>query len=125
MTQRPLQSPHRKSQINLIWLVAFVVAAAAVGLWEGQYIERSRPVTPQARLQEALQAFRSGYDQAALSILKPLADEGNPKAQYWLSDIYENGVGVKPDMATALALLDKSATQGFVPAERHLGELYL
>lgn len=125
MPQQPPQSPQWMPQVNLIWLVGFVVLAVAMGLWGGQYWERSRPVAPQAKFQEAMQEFRSGYDQAALTLLKPLADEGNPKAQYWLADIYENGVGVKPDMAMAIALLEKSAAQGFVPAEGHLGELYL
>jgi TPR repeat protein len=76
-------------------------------------------------LQYAVQRLRSGYDKAADAMLTPLADEGNPKAQYSLSDIYENGLGVKPDMQRAVALLEKSAAQGFQPAVRHLGGLYL
>ena len=91
----------------------------------GRYLERARVETPQTKLQVAVQAFRSGYDKTALSLLTPLADEGNSKAQYWLADIHENGLGVKPDMTEALSLLEKSAAQQFVPAERHLGQLYL
>jgi TPR repeat protein len=107
------------------WLVSLVAALMVASLLAGRYLERSRAMPPEAKLQIALQAFRSGYDQTALSILTPLADEGNPKAQYWLADIYENGLGVKPDTAKALPLLEKSAAQGFVPAQRRLGELYL
>jgi TPR repeat protein len=112
----------RWSRFGLVGLVAALMVAS---LLAGRYLERSRAMPPEVKLQIALQAFRSGYDETALSILTPLADEGNSKAQYWLADIYENGIGVKPDTARALTLLQKSAAQGFVPAQRHLGEVYL
>jgi TPR repeat protein len=123
MAQQPTQYPRWLPQAGIVLVVG--LALAGVGFLSGQHLERNQPVTPQAKLQDAMQAFRSGYDNAALTLLKPLADEGNPKAQYWLADIYENGVGVKPDKAMAIALLEKSAAQGFVPAEGHLGELHL
>ena len=125
MTQQPAQFLPKMPKFNPGWLVGLTVVALLVGSFGGRYFERSRPVTPQTKMQHAVEALRSGYDQNALAILKPLADEGNPKAQYWLADIYENGLGVKPEMATAVALLEKSAAQGFLPAERHLGGLYL
>jgi TPR repeat protein len=123
--QEPVQPPQTIPRRNLILLAVFAIAALVVGYFGGQTVERGRSDSPQTKLQLALQAFRSGYDQAALSMLTPLADEGNAKAQYWLADIYENGLGVKQDMKGALVLLQKSAALGFVPAERHLGELYL
>jgi TPR repeat protein len=76
-------------------------------------------------MQYGLQALRAGYDQTALSMLKPLAAEGNERAQYWVADIYENGWGVPRDRKAAIAMLEQSAARGFVPAERHLGSLYL
>ena len=89
-------------------------------------MKESRPATADAKLQIALQAFRSGNDATALTLLTPLANAGNAKAQYWLADIYEDDdPGVKPDLTKAQALLEKSAAQGFVPAERRLGQLYL
>ena len=124
MNEKPTQSFGRKPHINLP-VAGFMAAILVAGLFVGKYLERSRSMTPEAKLQIALQAFRSGYDQTALSILTPLAGDGNSKAQYWLADIYENGLGVKPDTTKALTLLEKSAAQGFVPAQRHLGELYL
>ena len=125
MTQQPTPSPRRLTIGNPSLLIVLIIITVAVAFLGGRSLEHAQPVSTQAQLQTALQAFRSGYDQAALSILAPLAEEGNPKAQYWLADIYENGLGVKPDPATALDLLKKSAGQGFVPAERHLGVLYL
>ncbi len=128
MTQPPVQSPQppqRMPPVNRIWLVGFIAVVLMAGFFGGKYIERNRPPTPQDKLQMALQAFRSNYDQTAVSLLTPLADEGNPKAQYWLADMDENGLGVKRDMPAAIGLLEKSAAQGFVPAESHLGQLYL
>jgi TPR repeat protein len=124
MTEEPTQTLWRMRWNNL-GLVGLVAALMFASLLAGQYLERSRAMTPETKLQIALQAFRSGYDETALSILTPLADEGNSKAQYWLADIYENGLGVKPEATEVVSLFEKSAAQGFVPAQRRLGELYL
>jgi TPR repeat protein len=125
MANQPEQTPQRMLPFLPVLLAGLAASAVVVGIFSGQYIERNRHTTPQIELQNALQALRTGYDQTALSLLKPLADEGNPKAQYWLADIYQNGYGVTPNPSKAVALLEKSATQGFVPAEGRLGELYL
>lgn len=124
MAQQPMQTPGKLPQRNLLMMAAFIAAAVLIGFFGGQTAQHVA-ATPQDKLRVALEAFRSGYDQTALATLTPLADEGNPKAQYWLADIYENGLGVAPDLKASLALLEKSAAQGFVPAERHLGDLYL
>jgi len=115
-----------QSKAPLILGASGVIAFALVaGLVAGYFVKES-PLKPDAKLQIALEAFRSGNDATALSLLTPLANEGNAKAQYWLADIYEDDdQGVKSDVAKAHALLEKSAAQGFVPAERHLGQLYL
>ena len=125
MPQPPAQFLRNMPKITPGWLLGFMAVALLAALYVGQYAERSRPVAPQTKVQHAIQALQSGYDQNALAILKPLAGAGNPKAQYWLADIYENGLGVTRDMTTAVALLEKSASQGFLPAERRLGALYL
>ena len=116
-----------RSKASLVFVAGGVIAIALVaGLSGGYFVKESRPETADAKLQIALRAFRSGNDASALSLLTPLADEGNAKAQYWLADIYEDdNLGVKPDLAKARALLEKSAAQGFAPAERRLGQLYL
>lgn len=119
------QTPQAKFGFGLSTIAVFALAFGLVGSLVGQYVEKSRVSDPQSRLQVAIQNFQSGYDQAALSTLRPLADQGNAKAQYWLADIYENGLGVKKDVATSTSLLEKSAAQGFAPAEGRLGALYL
>ena len=115
----------RRSAPNPIWVPALLVIALVAGFAGDRFLMRTPSGTPQTRLADGIKDLRAQYDQGALALLKPLADEGNPKAQYWLADIDENGLGVKRDMTAALDLLDKAANHGFEPAERHLGELYL
>lgn len=115
----------RMSWAYLILLFGFVIAAVVVGFFGGRYVERGTIAAQSARLAMAVGALQSGDNRAALSSLKPMAHAGDPKAQYWLADMYENGLGVPPDMAAAISLLDQSAQHGFVPAEQRLGELYL
>ena len=117
--------PAQRPVSNLVIGAGLVVLALAAGLVSSHVFHAAAPVSQQSKMQAGLQALRAGYDQTALSMFKPLAAEGNEKAQYWVADIYENGWGVPPDEKAAMAMLEKSAAQGFVPAERHLGGLYL
>ena len=122
----PWQSPRRIRRTQLAVLICFVIVmAVVVGFFGGRYFESGAFAARSARLADAVQALQTGHDQAALSALIPLADAGDPKAQYWLADMYENGLGVRPDMTAAIAWLDKSAHRDFIPAEQRLGELYL
>jgi TPR repeat protein len=116
-TQRP--------RSNVVMGAVLVVLAAGAGLMSSHLFHGPEPISQHDKMQAGMQALRAGYDQTALSMFKPLADEGNEKAQYWVADIYENGWGVPPDAKAAIGMLEKSAAQGFVPAERHLGDLYL
>jgi len=112
-------------RVRYVLIGCFVVAAVVLAFFGGRYVERDAFAAKSARLALAVEALQSGEDQAALSALTRMAAGGNPRAQYWLADMYQNGLGVKSDISTAIAWLDKSAQQGFVPAERRLGELYL
>ena len=127
MTDNPREHPPGTPKENNIWLtvtLAAVVLLSVAGTWIAIQ-SQTKPLTLQDKVSVAVQALHSGYDQAAFAMLEPLATAGNPRAQYWLSNIYENGVGRKPDRAAAIGWLEKAAAQGFLPAERHLGELYL
>ncbi len=117
---------------NKFPLIAAMAAAGAMlaatlfsDPYMSRYVESDRHLTTDAKLQIALQAYRSGHDAAALKLLAPLANAGDAKAQYWLADIYDNDPGAKSDAAKALALLQKSAEHGFAPAETRLGTVYL
>jgi TPR repeat protein len=106
-------------------LIGYAVPAIAVAFFLGRAVEHDAYAAPAEKMTVAIEALRSGNDAMALSLFKPLADGGDSKAQYWLADMYENGLGVKQDKTAALGLLKDSAAQGFVLAEQRLGELYL
>lgn len=49
---------------------------------------------------------------------------GNPKAEYYLAEIYADGNGVTQDYSKAMDYALKSAEQGYAPAETALGSFY-
>lgn len=117
--------PPKSKSYRASLIIGVVAVGIAAGFAVDHVMMHAKYESPAMKVQLAIQEFRAGYDQSALSLLTPLANDGNAKAQYWLADIDENGLGVKTDVPAAIALLEKSAAQGFVPAERRLGELYL
>jgi len=63
------------------------------------------------------------YDKA-LSILKPLAEQGNGDAQVTLGLMYDFGHGVKRDPARAIEWYTKAAEQGMPVVQHDLGVKY-
>lgn len=68
------------------------------------------------------------YDRAnyrtALKVWLPAAKEGDEKAQAFVGEIYEKGLGVKPDYAKARIWYRKAAEQGSTRAQQNLGYLH-
>lgn len=77
------------------------------------------------RLNNALQAIDSGRHGQAAQLLLPLANAGNPLAQYRLGMIYYNGQGIPEDEKQAVFWWKKAAAQGYVEAMFQLGSAYL
>lgn len=67
------------------------------------------------------------YDRAtyetALRVWMPDAERGDAKAQNYVGEIYERGLGVDPDYAVAATWYRKAAEQGYAPAQINLGQL--
>lgn len=61
--------------------------------------------------------------ERALKELRPLAEQGDAKAQYYLASVYLDGSAVPRSAATAVGLLERSAGQGYAPAQFTLGLL--
>ena len=59
----------------------------------------------------------------ALKNLRPLAEQGDAKAQYWLGEMYHVGHGVTKDHKEALRWYRKAANQGHPPAKNSLASL--
>ena len=60
----------------------------------------------------------------AMKELKPLAEEGNVDAQYFLGMMYENGNGVLKDAIEAVKWYRLAAEQDNAQAQNNLGHMY-
>lgn len=69
-------------------------------------------------------AFDRADLQSALRVWMQAAQSGDAEAQTYVGDIYERGLGVAPDYATAAQWYQKAADQGFSRALFNLGTLY-
>lgn len=82
-------------------------------------------------LQAGISAYYRGNYAEAYSFLRPLAENGNARAQFRLAVMYQNGRGVEPNRAAArkwfLAALEPirlAAKQGAAWAQADLGSYY-
>jgi len=68
------------------------------------------------------------YDRAnyatALKVWLPQAKAGDPKAQTYVGEMFEKGLGTTPDCTTALSWYMKAAEQGYDRAQMNIGAIY-
>ncbi|MDO4218656.1 MAG: SEL1-like repeat protein [Synergistaceae bacterium] len=62
--------------------------------------------------------------QKDLEVCKKTAQMGDQIGQFLLAHFYDNGIGVKKDVARAIELYKKSAAQGYYRAQSQLGYCY-
>src|SRR5690349_14046740 len=95
--------------------------AASVLLVAGLAIAQS---SSQA-LQDAQSALQRKNYAAALRIVRPLAQSGDPTAQAMLGTIYALGLGVPRNTTEAVSWFRKAAEKGQPIAQGNLGIAYL
>jgi uncharacterized protein len=84
----------------------------AVGLTPSQLLARSK----------GMRARQRGEHAAAIELLRPVADTGDPEAQNVIGEMLIAGTpGVTADEAAAAAWFRKAAVQGFAPGQVNLG----
>jgi TPR repeat protein len=76
-------------------------------------------------LSSGLQAFEARNFSKALQLLTPLAEDGNPEAQYRLGMIYQNGLGKVKNLEYAKKYMSAAAQQNHAYAQHGLGVMYL
>ena len=74
--------------------------------------------------QKGSQAHERGDYATALREWRPLAEQGNTKAQTMLGDMYASGHGVSLDYTRAVGWFRKAAEQGDAEAQNNLGVMY-
>lgn len=77
-----------------------------------------------AGFDEAAAAFAAGDYSKALNETRPLAEKGDPRSQYAMGVLYENGFAVPKDLQHAAAWYLKAAQQGNTDAQYNLGAMY-
>lgn len=82
------------------------------------------PLSDETALEEAEDAFRARDYATALNLLKPLAEQGNPRAQNGLGMIYGQGLGVERDLRKAVMWHRRAAEQGYARGQYFLGLMY-
>jgi TPR repeat protein len=99
------------ARFTRIWCCAgFIFSAGVVRLGAGQ--------DPEADI-------RAGQYARALARLAPAARAGDPRSQFLLAALYLHGNGVAKDTDVAVQWLERSAGQGYAPAQSDLGGLLL
>ncbi|MCU7920660.1 MAG: caspase family protein [Candidatus Thiodiazotropha sp. (ex Epidulcina cf. delphinae)] len=92
------------------------------------YMSPRRPVKTTASECEIRGGEYVAFDRAdyrtSLHVWLPQAQEGDPVAQNYVGEIYEKGLGIEPDYATAAAWYGKAAEQGNSRARINLGFLH-
>ena len=73
------------------------------------------------KLEEGVKAYAAGDYDAAVKILRPLADQGDVGAQFNLGIAYEMGHGVPKNNKEAVMWFRKAAEQGYARAQYKLG----
>ncbi|MHB8455363.1 MAG: tetratricopeptide repeat protein [Acidiferrobacterales bacterium] len=73
---------------------------------------------------DGFKAAKAGHYKTAAKILRPLADQGDARAQYNLGVLYSDGRGVPQNYQEAMTWYRKAADQGFAAAQYDLGVVY-
>lgn len=73
---------------------------------------------------KAMQAIQKNDFKTALDELLPLAEKGDPNAQFLLGMLYDAGKGLPQDQAAAASWYKKAALQNHEIAQLYLGVLY-
>lgn len=112
------------SKQYLKFLLLVVIVSSATFYLGGRFYMERRLKSPEERINLAREAMIGGYEQGALELFRPLAENGDREAQYWLGHMYDAGLGVERNPTEAIGWVRKSAEQGFTQAELRLGQMY-
>jgi len=76
-------------------------------------------------LEDGLDAYRANEYAKAAALWQPLAEKGDPIAQYRLGTLYAEGKGVEQNDATAFQWMQRAASQGDADAQYNVGASYI
>ncbi|WP_119461111.1 tetratricopeptide repeat protein [Rhodospirillaceae bacterium SYSU D60014] len=106
-----------------LWALASIIFSA----WTRDPNESMQHVpAPPALLEAGRAALHEDENETrAMEILRPLADRGNPEAQYLLAQLYKSSSGMGPDRCEATKWLDRAARRGHPRAQARFAQAYM
>ena len=78
----------------------------------------------EAKLEEGMNAYKTGDYAKALAVFQSLADEGDTTGQFMLGSLYHDGLGVEKDDARAFTWTRKAAERANPKAQALLAVMY-
>lgn len=77
-----------------------------------------------AELAQGISAYRARNYEAAVALIKPLAERGDPYAEFTLGAMYDNGIGVPRNLTLALSWYKRAGSQGLADGQYMAGRFY-
>ena len=77
-----------------------------------------------ANFDDGMDAINKGNYEQAITELKPLADQGDARAQFWYGNLIFNGLGTPKNMKLGIEFYRLSAEKNFPLALHELGHIY-
>jgi len=122
----------RRGRLVLRW---FLLALGVTHLWLAAIVAYSyvtlpspgsepQALAPLDQLRAGQAAFDAGHFEVAWAVLRPLAEAGDPQAEYLVGHLYQAGNLVGRDRCEATRWFDRSARQGHVAAAADLAAAY-
>jgi len=90
---------------------------------EIQSIEAFEKYIP-TELDLAIDAYTEKKFASSIKLLEPLAQNGNPEAQWYLACSHYHGRGTNKNLEQAANWFEESAINGYVKAQNYIGQLY-
>lgn len=82
------------------------------------------PLLARAGFDEAVEAYGQADYAKAMAEFKPLAEQGDPRSQYFMGFLYHYGYGVPINHAEAGKWFRMAAEQGDSRSQYYLGKMY-
>jgi hypothetical protein len=117
-----LRYKHIRAHVARRAIPAFVLGLALASVTVD--IDEASPRDSEDESRAGQTAYAAGRFVDALSIWRPLAERGDPRAAFGLGLLYDLGEGVEQDAAAAYSWYRRAAEAGFVPAEFNLAVMH-
>jgi TPR repeat protein len=108
-----------------VWSMLLSVGIVLVGVASLGAVRAVMPARYSGGLADGISALQVGDYGTARIVFEKLANGNDPAGEMWLAHLYEDGLGVQPDVPKAVTLLTKAADAGSAAAATQLGGLYL